>query len=413
MKSYISILCATLALVGLASSCQQDAVEGGKHIQQTALLYQVDGETMSRATTQRAQTIGLSEGDGIEQVDQNFAFGLVRPAEADVQLSLRLDEGEAKAYLTAHKQSMEILPANLVELPTHLSIKKGDMKSETGTLSVRITEELQVGVSYIFAVSLDKAHTAQGKAIQLSQVNRSLVYTLKKSPQGQVEITKALQLERPELLKFARSPFQSGKYYDNFTIETLISVDKFRNAADAGDAQISTLFGIEGSMLFRFGDAGVPGNYLQAYGQKVNFEFQTNRWYHIAAVFKAGKMSVFVDGKELITVNNKRAIMNHSGKDPWYVGRSWNTNRGIQAKFAEMRIWEVARSADELTEGMFGVDPSSAGLLTYWKMDSAEGSRVKNIASLSGADLLHVTQVGEREKPINIVTLPKPIELEE
>lgn len=413
MKRYISILSAILSFALLAPSCRQEVVEGGEHITQTAMLYNVDGESWTRANAYRANSINLSAGDQVNMLEASFALGLVRPAESDTKLTLRLDSEVAKQYLRSQNATMELFPEALVDLPKVVEIAKGSMMSDENKFKIYISEAIKEGVTYIFAISLDTATPSNpDDCIRLSDVNHSLIYTLKVATQGQVEINKVLQLEREDYIKFEKHPFTNFNNYSNFTIETLVSIDKFRNSSsDAGEAGISTLFGMEGSMLFRFGDASVEPNYLQAYGQRVNFDFQTKRWYHLAFVFSNGNMIVYVDGKEQVSIPGKRAMITTSGSNAFFIGRSWSDNRGIQAKFAEMRIWEVARTADELTESMYSVDPKSDGLLTYWKMDSAEGNKIKNLAKLPNADLVHQTQSG-RSKNVSITTLDKPIDIE-
>ncbi len=410
MKSYLSIFGAAVFALALLSSCENKAVDGGEDIKQTALLYNIDEGNTSPATAYRANAIGLTEGDGIATVERNFALGLVRPADDDVQVSVRFDKVEAENYLRANAQDMEILPEALVKLPDHLSIDKGAMMSETAKLTVEISDQIKIGQAYIFAISLDKVIQDKDDCLRLSDINRSLVYTLKRVPQGQIEITKVLQLDRENCLKFASNTFDH--HYNNYTIETLVYVDKFRTDADPGEAKISTLFGIEGGMLFRFGDAGLPGNVLQAYGQRIPYEFQTKRWYHVAIVFEgASSMTVYVDGNQVARITGKVATMQDS--KPFYVGKSWSEQRGIAAKLSEMRIWDVARSADDLKEGMYGVDPSTPGLLGYWKMDAVDGARIRNLAKQQGVDLIHVTQAGERETKANVITLDNPIEIED
>lgn len=414
MKKCFSILFASVALFFSVASCSDsEPIEGGQQITQTVMLYDIVGESINKANAYRATDISLTTGDGITEVVKELSVGLVRPAEADMSISVRLDEQEAKDYLKAKKLAMELLPAQVLELPKEILLGKGAMMSDKAKIKVNITDDIKEGVPYIFAIALGKV---EGNAdVKLSQVNKSLVYTLKKSPQGKIEVTKALQLERSKYLKFVSAPFSGQKTYQNFTIETLVCVDKFRNSAsDPGEAGITTLFGIEGGMLFRFGDATVPANQLQAYGQTINFEFQEGRWYHVAIVFDDTAMMVYIDGKEMAKVPGKRPYMSQFGKDPFYIGRSWSEGRGMQGKLAEMRIWEVARTVDELVEGMYGVDPATTGLMGYWKMDQAEAHKIKNVAKATGLDLdfgqFH--QVLQNPQPADIVTLNKPIEIE-
>lgn len=414
MKKCFSILFASVALFFSVASCSDsEPIEGGQQITQTVILYDIVGESINKANAYRATDISLTTGDGITEVVKELSVGLVRPAEADMSISVRLDEQEAKDYLKAKKLAMELLPAQVLELPKEILLGKGAMMSDKAKIRVNITDDIKEGVPYIFAIALGKV---DGNAdVKLSQVNKSLVYTLKKSPQGQIEVTKAIQLERTEHMKFASPTFNILREYPTYTIETLVCVDKFRKRpSDEGEAGITTLFGNEGGMLFRFGDASVEPNRLQAYGQEVDFDFEEGRWYHVAAVFDSSGMAIFIDGKQIVKVPGKRASMRGAGPNAFFVGRSWSENRGLKGKLAEMRIWDVVRTADELTESMYGVDPATSGLIGYWKMNEAEGNKVKNLAPSTGSalDFEHVHQVTNRPRPVNIVSLDKPIDIE-
>lgn len=403
MKKHLIIL-SSIALLGFASACNDHKpVRGGEHIEQTILLYNVDGATHSKASVYKANAISITAGEDIMAVEKPFALGLVKPAEEDLALMVRVSPIKATEYMTATNTKFEHLPESLIELPKSIKLRKGEMMSETAMLKVKIDEsKIKESVDYIFAITLG----SEGQSIKLSEVNNSLIYTLKLSPAGKIEINKALQMERRNYLKVEPRLTES---VSNMTVETFLYVDKFRSPADEGDAQISSFWGIEGPGLFRFGDAGLAGNKLQAYGQAINFEFQENRWYHIAAVFENNILTIYVDGKQIAKVPNKRPVIASSN---WFIGKSYNDNRGINAKYSEFRIWSVARTIDQITENMFGVDPSTTGLIAYWKMDKAEGNKIKDL-SPNGHNLVHVSQPGDRAVDCNIIDLKSPIELVE
>ena len=46
----------------------------------------------------------------------------------------------------------------------------------------------------------------------------------------------------------------------------------------------------------------------------------------------------------------------------------WGT-RPLNGYMSEVRLWNVARTANQIRENMLSVDPASAGLLAYYKLD--------------------------------------------
>jgi hypothetical protein len=218
------------------------------------------------------------------------------------------------------------------------------------------------------------------------------------------DILKSVRLTRD--LYFEISQDFGSKGDDALTMETLICVEKFRDEQDQGEAFISTLMGIEGGTLMRFGDQGIPGNHLQAAGTEIDFDFKTGQWYHVAMTCDKGSTKVYVDGKLQATFDKECSLQ---GGNPFLIGRSFSGGRGIQARLSEMRIWTVARSAEDIREGMYRVDATAPGLLAYWRMITADGSVVADMTG-NGYDL-HLKGQAEKEgdQPVEIFDEPTPI----
>lgn len=64
----------------------------------------------------------------------------------------------------------------------------------------------------------------------------------------------------------------------------------------------------------------------------------------------------------------------------FFIGRSYDDKRPLQGDVAEARVWSKVRTAKEIWDNMYDVDPQSDGLLGYWKFDTPEdGDVVKDI----------------------------------
>ena len=64
-----------------------------------------------------------------------------------------------------------------------------------------------------------------------------------------------------------------------------------------------------------------------------------------------------------------------------YVGKSWNDERYIPGEISELRVWSVARTADEIANNIYGVNPESEGLVAYWKFNEGVGSSITDHAN--------------------------------
>lgn len=96
---------------------------------------------------------------------------------------------------------------------------------------------------------------------------------------------------------------------------------------------------------------------------------QAETWQHVAVVFDGSKMHLYLDGVEVATKDAPNASINFRYfsllPQPSYFTQT--------ISFREVRLWNVARTAAQLTNNASSVDPKSEGLLGYWKMDEGSG----------------------------------------
>lgn len=188
---------------------------------------------------------------------------------------------------------------------------------------------------------------------------------------------------------------------DVLTFECLLRGDGFKGG---NGSAVNSLFGVEGSWLLRIGDvAPLADNQLEvaSAGWQTPITFNAGEWYHLAIVwdYPNRKGYAYLNG-QLVEEHaiSKQAQIAGNNNQRCRIGASYldgtTNNRYFNGAVAEMRVWNVARTADEIAENMYQYDTDengTSGLLAYWKFNDGEGNTVKdysgnnrNITSIGG-----------------------------
>lgn len=398
-----SLLLSALLALGFAACDSKSDLEPGSLTGDTAAVLNLvkDDGKMSQSSPYRITGFVISDPE-ITSQDVMMNVQLFRPAEETRKVTLAVDKEAADRYQQLHGQAYKLLDPSMITLPEQVVVKKGATYSDNFTIKVSVPETLEPNTKYLFAIALTEVECST----VISPIHSIALFTVERFVESD-DILKSVRLTRDLYFTLAQ-PFGS-KGDEAMTLETLINVEKFRTPEDPGEASISTLMGVEGGTLLRFGDSGVPGNQLQANGTRIDFTFETGKWYHIAMTITDGITKVYINGDLKATFPKGGSL---SGGNPFLIGQSYSQGRGIQARLSETRVWSVARSAEEIKDNMYKVDAKSGGLLAYWRMITADGSVVSD-ATGNNYDLLQKGQAAKSgDQPVEIYEESSPITIE-
>lgn len=211
------------------------------------------------------------------------------------------------------------------------------------------------------------------------------------------------------------------------TYEALVYIDKY----DTDNVSISTIMGVEQYLLLRIGDANFERQQLQFDGSGSGTQFgkipsksdaskklSTGQWYHVATTYdQATRIArIYLNGKLLDEAKDvgvagsspenrirlaPRVTENGKAGEGYcfLVGNSYNPNRSLQGKIAEIRVWRTARSGQEIWNNMYRIDApeSQEDLIGYWKCNDGKGdtvtdySRYKNHGKFGAKEQWQIT----------------------
>ncbi|WP_071144915.1 DUF1735 and LamG domain-containing protein [Bacteroides ihuae] len=242
------------------------------------------------------------------------------------------------------------------------------------------SKELQEGISYCVPVSIT---SVEGGGLNVLETSRTAYLML----------TKVIKIKAANLARSGCFDIP-GFGGDNSPVKALGQMTLEMKVLPVSFSGISSLCGCEENFLFRFGDgAGNPANKLQLskgsigtaahpdqkdhYESWVDKEFETGHWLHFAAVYDGRYLHLYLNGEQIHfvetnnggTINLSMAYDGHSWDDTFAIGRSVGHQRFFDGYISECRVWNVARTPAELQDGVCYVDPTSKGLVAYWRFD--------------------------------------------
>ncbi len=104
---------------------------------------------------------------------------------------------------------------------------------------------------------------------------------------------------------------------------------------------------------------------------------RSNEWCHIAASCGPSGMRLFFNGLLIATNSSTLGVRDLQPSDRFLLGRgSWDiaSDRTLRGAIAEFRVWNTARTAEEISAGYLErVGKSTPGLLGRWSLDGPSG----------------------------------------
>lgn len=325
----------------------------------------------------------------VENQQKNLMAVLSSPVSHDVEASLAVDPALVDLYNARHGTDYELLDKSHYELSTTaLSIPAGEVNSRPATVRFKGLTELPIDVTYLVPVRVSSPDVGLLGA-------SSRVWYLVKQTSAVTTVADLTDnwITFPTLDK-------KGPQSDLFnglravTYEIIVRVKKFDKTAS-----ISSVMGVEQYLLLRFGDTSFPRQQLQVQAGASKFpdaddvkSLETNEWYHLALTYDAlaGQMAIYVNGQlqsqgqvkwsgETVDLAMRAKfdadpVKNATLKEAYqfFIGLSYDEKRPLQGDVAEARVWSKVRTAKEIWDNMYDVDPASEGLVGYWKFDTPE-----------------------------------------
>ena len=395
-----------IALVSMIAAVSCDSFDENKREFPNAVYLDI-------AKTSEVQTTVFKKS--LQTLDRQLHIEMAYPASEDVTVTVSADPSLVETYNAIYKTAWKALDATYYDFPSQtLTVPAGKTLSETLTLNLKNLmgdqqqgiEELNIDETFILPITITQA------SMSVLNASSTAYYVVKRSS----AITSAASL-RDNWITLPKLD-EWGPLAERYSNLNAITFEAFIYVYDfSKHNEISTIMGIEDYLLLRIGDSNFERQQLQFDGSGVGFGkfpkkddlklLNAGEWYHVAATYDEDTriVRIIVNGKiqsegtemgattpELINLA-KRAYYNLYEQYPdneeykkasagWgdarqlFIGKSYDDTRQLNGEVAEVRIWSVARTPEQIRENMYDIaDPENEPtLLGYWKFDEGEGN---------------------------------------
>lgn len=348
---------ATLSLFAaiIVSGCKSDDIDNEHHYDNK--LY-VSSESVCSDLLIKADVVEAS---------REISYRIAAPVGEDIQINFDAAPQLAATYNLIYKDDAVALADKYYEIPQKtVTIKAGDISSDNVVVNFKNTNELDDSRRYVLPVTITDAGN-----ISVLESKRTVYYVFK----GAALINVVANIRK----MYFPINWKSNVYgLSTVTVEALLRASDW---VDGRENALSSVFGIEGTFLIRIGDADRPRNQLQLVAPGGNFPspnaapgLPTNEWVHIAVVYDAtsGERIYYQNGA--VVASDKGASGSFSLSSGCYIGYSYDATRWLPGEISELRVWKKQRTAEEIASGMYYVDPTTDGLIAYWKFNEGTGN---------------------------------------
>lgn len=362
-----------MSVIGLFAMIFMSGCEDAKNDEVTSPhVYMVtqNGENGERLTIEE-------EGTNV-----NLTLRLNKAINADVKINLEVNEDFLNKYNERNGTSYVMLPEEFYAFDSmNVVIQNSAIANAVSIAMKPLSAELnKTGLTYAIPVSIT---SVEGNKVKVLENGSSYLYIITPIPYADLPV-----MSRGNGMKMKLK--DDRLTLTDYTVEFLVKVDGLglnRNNQILFNGR--TADG-KNEIFMRFAADGAAGKWdkFQMKNQGLNFDaktsFKNNVWYHIACVndSRAGKTYIYVNGSLDSSFDNpgqSTTIESNHDAGVRFCGEADNDSyMRSNMQGAEIRLWSVARTASEIQNNMYGVDPATPGLTAYWKSNEGSGSEIKD-----------------------------------
>ncbi|MDD7455974.1 MAG: DUF1735 and LamG domain-containing protein [Bacteroidales bacterium] len=311
---------------------------------------------------------------------------------SDAEFRLVIDKDVLERFNEAEGTGYVVLPEDLVKIESNVKIAAGKFSQDPFIISVKPLPSKLIGTPFALPLRMEKV---SGNA-EVTSRTASYVYV----------ISSQIIDDLPMFVGASGLRTDDAFNLPQFTIEMRLQVSNTSNR----NRDLFFCNTDNGAFMARFEDPqsdqdGIKAHALaqfQGIGDYLNptIPLEPNKWQHYAVTFDGTNVAIYVNGSFAGKKEIKNSVINN-GQFPymsfmgvggnygyWSPGDRWWY--GCKVMTNEIRVWDVARTADQIANNIKSVSPDSKGLIGYWRLGRSNYDTSKKIFMNLAGDHHHL-----------------------
>ncbi|EKV03238.1 hypothetical protein Lepto7375DRAFT_5523 [Leptolyngbya sp. PCC 7375] len=144
-----------------------------------------------------------------------------------------------------------------------------------------------------------------------------------------------------------------------------------------------------------------------------NGSLQVNQWYHIAGTYDGQVIKLYINGAEQASMPVQISQLNYVAENNLRIGihKDENENKPFQGKITEARLWEVARTPEEIQQTMHQrLTGNESGLVGYWPLNEGSGTTANDKSKNTNPGAIEGGATWQ-EQELELAPAPAPVTL--
>lgn len=335
--------------------------------------------------------VSQTEDGPVGNVKVAYPVRSTKPMSKSVNVGVEVDNSLISAYNEKNQTNYAAFPDGIFNLDKASALFEAGSYSSSDSIEISIDKsKLELLTDGLYIAPIRLASIESAGVHPASELERTTIYLIVNSSTSEGNFT-ALDISNPDLYSNFIFPDDKAVSLSQYTYEIKIFVHDWHTTPSSISRLCSfTSKNEQNSNMLRFGEGGnryvdrlqwvsPAGSYF------VDKRFETNKWYTISLMHDGNKFVLYMNGdKELEFTGTRTSVFQR-----FELGMSWEnypSQQFFNGRIAEVRVWNKALTQLEVRNGLCSVDPSSNGLIAYWKMNEGQG-HIFNDATGNGYDM--------------------------